>query len=152
IEALRRGEPLAKPGLLTRCPKLAEPLAALDRLGEPVADAAASGAANPLPECIGPFRIESLLGAGGFGVVYRAFGPDVQRRVALKVLHPGRLSQPEAVDRFQREACATARLRHPGIVQLFDYSRQGPPFYLVTEYIDGLDPREWCRRRQATPA
>src|SRR5207248_2448020 len=49
--------------------------------------------------------------------------------------------------RFQREACVTARLRHPGIVQLFDYSRDGPPHYLVTEYVEGTDPCTWCRDR-----
>ena len=43
--------------------------------------------------------------------------------------------------RFQREACAIARLQHPGIVRLFDYSRQGPPYYLVTEFIEGVEPR-----------
>src|SRR5262249_46080945 len=73
------------------------------------------------------------------------FDPDVKRRVALKVLHAGWLDQPEVLRRFQREACAIARLGHPGIVQLFDYSRQGPPYYLVTEFIEGVEPRQWCR-------
>src|SRR5262249_8270357 len=77
------------------------------------------------------------------------FDPDVKRRVALKVLHAGWLDQPEVLRRFQREACAIARLGHPGIVQLFDYSRQGPPHYLVTEFIEGVEPRRWCRDRGA---
>src|SRR5205823_5084924 len=78
---------------------------------------------------------------------YLAFDVDIKRQVALKVLHPEKLNQPGAVDRFQREACATARLRHPGIVQLYDYSRLGPPYYLVTEYIEGVDLRRWSRRQ-----
>jgi hypothetical protein len=70
----------------------------------------------------------------------------------LKVLLPGRLDQPEVLRRFQREAQATARLRHAGIVQIFDFSRQGPPWYLVTEYVEGVDPRWWCQRQSGVAA
>jgi tRNA A-37 threonylcarbamoyl transferase component Bud32 len=100
---------------------------------------------------IGPYRIERELGRGGFGTVYLAFDPGVRRRVALKLLNVARLDQPEAVRRFQREACAIARLQHPGLVHLLDYSRQGPPHYLVTDFVEGLDPREWCRQHRAGP-
>jgi tRNA A-37 threonylcarbamoyl transferase component Bud32 len=143
IDAHRAGRPIDRAGLLARHPQLAEALDALDHLGgSPFARAAAPS----MPEQIGPYRIERELGAGGFGIVYQAFDPHVKRRVALKVLHPGRLGQPEAVDRFQREACATARLRHPRIVQLYDYSRTGPPHYLATELVDGVDLRTWAAR------
>jgi tRNA A-37 threonylcarbamoyl transferase component Bud32 len=153
VAGLLAGRPIDREGLLARYPQLAEALAGLDRLaGLSTTLARPPGEAAPLPERVGPYRVERELGAGGFGVVYLAYDPDVKRRVALKVLHPGRLNQPEAVDRFHREARATARLRHPGIVQLYDYSRQGPPYYLVTEHVAGEDPRAWCRRRQATPA
>jgi len=152
VAALLAGRPLDRAGLLARYPQLTPALAGLERLAGLSATAPDPPTATPLPERVGPYRIERELGAGGFGVVYLAFDPDVKRRVALKVLHPGRLHQPEAIVRFQREACVTARLRHPGIVQLYDYSRQGPPFYLVTEYVAGEDPRVWCRRRQCGPA
>ena len=76
----------------------------------------------------GSISLDYALGAGGFGTVYLAHDVDIERQVALKVLHPERLRQPGVVDRFQREACATARLRHAGIVQLYDYSRRGPPY------------------------
>jgi serine/threonine-protein kinase len=151
VAALLAGRPLDRTRLLERHPQLAEALAGLERLAG-LSGTAPDPAAAPLPERVGPYRIERELGAGGFGVVYLAYDPDVKRRVALKVLHPGRLHQPEVVARFQREARATARLRHPGIVQLYDYSRQGPPYYLVTEHVAGEDPRAWCRRQQATPA
>src|SRR5260370_31218580 len=68
-------------------------------------------------------------------------------RVALKVLHSARLEQPEALRRFQREAYATARLQHPGIVRLFDYSLQGPPYYIVTEFVEGVEPPRWCQEQ-----
>jgi serine/threonine protein kinase len=152
IDALQTGQHLDRPGLLAQFPQLAAPLAALEQLGSPSAECSPLESAREpsLPEVIGPYRVESLLGAGGFGVVYLAYDPDVKRRVALKVLHPGRLDQPEVVARFQREACVTARLHHPGIVKLYDYSRHGPPFYLVTEHVEGIEPRDWCRQKKAS--
>ncbi len=144
LDALQAGRPVDRAALLARHPDLAPALAALG-------DLFPSPAAVPLacPACIGPYQIERELGAGGFGVVYLAFDPDVRRRVAVKVLHPGRLDQAEAISRFHREAQAYGRLRHAGIVQLFDYSRQGPPYFLVTEYVAGVEPRVWCRERGA---
>jgi tRNA A-37 threonylcarbamoyl transferase component Bud32 len=152
LDAIQSGQPLDRQALLTRHPQLAGALAALDHLfGEQttLSEASSSPARSAAPEQIGPYRIECEAGQGGFGIVYLGFDPDVKRRVALKVLHPGRLDQPEAVRRFQREACAIARLAHPGIVKLFDYSRQGPPYYLVTEFVEGVEPRLWCRQQGA---
>jgi hypothetical protein len=156
IDAAQAGRPLDRAGLLARHPELGQAIDALDQvLGgtRPVADTVHVPAGNgpPSPPQVGPYRIERELGRGGFGIVYLAFDPDLKRRVALKLLHPGRLDEPENVRRFQREACAIARLRHPGIVHLFDYSRQGPPFFLATEFVEGIDPRQWCRQRHAGP-
>jgi serine/threonine protein kinase len=154
LDAIQAGHPVDRRELLARHPALASALGALDHLFAPTSTGASAGNDLPLarPERIGPYQIERELGAGGFGVVYLAFDPDVKRWVAIKVLHPGRIDQPDAISRFQREAHATGRLRHPGIVQLFDYSRQGPPYYLVTEYVAGVEPRLWCRDRGTPPA
>lgn len=149
LDALQAGRAFDRDGLIGRFPALAEALAALEQLAG--APATPTTPVLPLPESFGRYRVEAVLGVGGFGVVYRALDPDVRRRVAIKILHPSRIDQPEAVARFQREAQATGRLRHPGIVQLFDYSRGGPPFYLVTEYVEGDDPRTWCRNTAAGP-
>jgi serine/threonine protein kinase len=152
LDALLAGRPVDRADLLARHPELAQPLAALDVLfvdHSTVLDGPRRTAPAAAPPQIGPFQIERELGAGGFGVVYLAFDPDVKRHVALKVLHPGRLHDADAVRRFQREACAIGRLQHPGIVRLFDYSRNGPPHYLVTEYIEGVDTRAWCQARGA---
>jgi len=160
LDDLQSGRPVDRKALLARYPQLDDALAALGRLlAEPVTlslppfsseTRAQEGAPSASwPEQIGPYRIERELGQGGFGIVYLGFDPDLKRRVAIKVLHPGRLDQPEALRRFQREACAIARLAHPGIVQLFDYSRQGPPYYLVTEFVDGVEPRLWCQQHEA---
>lgn len=148
LDDLQSGRPVDRVALIARHPQLHGPLAALDQFfAQPatLAEYPSSLSSSTRPEQFGPYRVERELGQGSFGIVYLGFDPDVKRRVALKVLHAGRLDQPEAVRRFQREACAIARLAHPGIVQLFDYSRQGPPYYLVTEFIEGTDPRRWCR-------
>jgi serine/threonine protein kinase len=150
IDNLNAGRKVDVAELLARHPKLADALAGLGRLAKDPADA--DGRPVGLPERIGPFTIERELGSGGFGTVYLAYDPDVKRRVALKVLQPARLDQPEVIKRFQREAQATARLRHPGIVQIFDFSRQGPPWYLVAEYVEGVDPRWWCQRQSGVAA
>ncbi len=149
LDALQSGLPMNRAALVAQHPQLEGALAALARLfPEPptLAEGTSCATTLGLPQQIGPYRIERELGQGSFGVVYLAFDPDLKRWVAVKVLHAGRLDQPEVVRRFQREACAIARLTHQGIVKLFDYSRSGPPYFLVTEYIDGVDPRLWCRQ------
>jgi serine/threonine protein kinase len=155
INALRAGQPVDRARLLEQHPDLADALDALEQLSiDPTTQVSAPPlmAHQPLRESLGPYRIERELGTGGFGTVYLAYDGDIRRQVALKLLHPERLDQPGVVERFQREACATARLRHPGIVQLFDYSRHGPPYYLVTEYIAGVDLGDWCKSHPGGPA
>jgi serine/threonine protein kinase len=151
IDALQSGRAVDRADLLARHPELAGAVAALDQLFGPATTCPypATRPAGSPPTRIGPYAVERELGSGGFGVVYLAHDPDLKRRVALKVLHPGRLDQPDAVRRFHREATAIARLQHPGIVQLFDYSRQGPPHFLVTDFVEGVDPRVWCRQKHA---
>lgn len=148
LNDLQCGRPVDRAALLARHPQLGEALAALDRLfGQQttMSDPCTRVPTATVMEQIGPYRVERELGQGSFGAVYLCYDPDAKRRVAVKLLHPGRLDQPEAVRRFQRETRAIARLTHPGIVQLFDYSRQGPPHYLVTQFIEGVEPRRWCR-------
>jgi tRNA A-37 threonylcarbamoyl transferase component Bud32 len=148
IDALQTGKPFDRSAVVAQFPHLADALAALNDLAVTRPCGPPSGTLPSLPSSIGPYQVERELGVGGFGIVYLAYDPGVKRRVALKVLHPGRLDEPESLRRFQREACAIARLQHPGIVQLYDYSRQGPPHYLVTEYIEGVEPRTWARRQR----
>src|SRR4051812_47014135 len=153
LDALQRGRAVDRAALVARHPALASVFDQLVQLFAPTS-AGHGSAATPLarPLQIGAYLVERELGVGGFGVVYLAYDPDVKRHVAVKVLHPGRIDDAEALARFHREACATGRLRHPGIVQLFEYSRQGPPWFLVTEYVEGVEPRAWCRQRDAKPA
>lgn len=91
---------------------------------------------------IAGLQILEKLGEGGMGIVYRAHQLKLQREVAVKMIKPGRF-QPEARERFRQETEAIARIKHPGIVQVFDVGDyQGEP-YCVLEYVSGggLDQR-----------
>jgi serine/threonine protein kinase/tetratricopeptide (TPR) repeat protein len=86
---------------------------------------------------IGRYEILDRLGAGGMGVVYSARDDVLDRVVAVKLLPPEFASDPERVQRFEREARATGRLNHPHIVAIFDAIFDGEQPYLVTELLEG---------------
>ncbi len=93
-----------------------------------------------------PDRYELLdeLGQGGMSVVFRARDKQLDRDVALKVLHDFLARQEDARKRFHREAVAVARLRHPGIVEIYDYSGpEAEDAFIVCEIIDGHTLREF---------
>jgi Tol biopolymer transport system component len=86
---------------------------------------------------LGPYEIVSPLGAGGMGEVYRALDTRLERTVAVKIL-PSHLSEdPEAKQRFDREARAISSLSHPNICHLYDVGQQDGTSYLVMEYLEG---------------
>jgi len=83
---------------------------------------------------IGSYVIDSYLGRGGMGIVYRAFHPRLERWAAIKLLPPIG-SSTESRDRFEREARAVARLRHRHILSVFDYGEYAGQPYMVVEYM-----------------
>jgi serine/threonine protein kinase len=84
------------------------------------------------------FRIEEVLGAGGMGTVYRAKQTTVDRDVAIKVLHPELVKNPDAVRRFQREAKVSSSLEHPNVVRVFLFGQlPDGSLYIVMQYLDG---------------
>jgi hypothetical protein len=89
------------------------------------------------PNRIGKYELISRLGRGGMGEVYKAFHPQLQRYVAIKVLLTTSETDPEFIARFQNEAMAVARLRHPHIVQVFDFDIEGDKPYMVMEFVEG---------------
>ncbi len=93
--------------------------------------------ASSQPRSFGKYQVESELGRGGFGRVYKAFDPTVARQVAIKILD--RIDDPEISRRFQTEAKATGTLQHPNIVTVFDFGEQDGSPYLVMEYLEGQD-------------
>ena len=86
---------------------------------------------------LGKYRLTERLGRGGMAEVYRAYQPNLERDVAIKVMH-GYLAEDEGfVGRFKREAKAVATLRHPHIVQVYDFDIEDETYYMVMEYIGG---------------
>ncbi len=83
------------------------------------------------------YKIEALLGAGGMGVVYRARDTRLERPVALKVLKPELVADPERRNRFLREARVAAALSHPSIAQVYDIDEDGGTTFIAMEFIDG---------------
>jgi len=93
------------------------------------------------------------LGHGGMAVVYRARDSQLLREVAVKVLHPHLSSDVESRQRFLREAQAAARLRHPNIVEVFDFSVEADrDSFMVTELLEGPTLRQFAEGRWPLPA
>ncbi len=86
---------------------------------------------------LGPYEIQSLLGAGGMGEVYRARDKRLDREVAIKVLPSGLSSNVALKRRLEREARAVSKLSHPHICALYDVGHQDGVDFLVMEYLDG---------------
>jgi hypothetical protein len=94
---------------------------------------------------LGPYEIQSLLGAGGMGEVYRAHDSRLDRTVAIKVLPASFSADRERLQRFAQEARAAAALNHPNILSIFDIGEeQGAP-YVVSELLEGETLRERLR-------
>jgi len=86
---------------------------------------------------IGKYEILEELGRGGFATVYKARDVELERVVALKVLHPYYAEDRQFVERFRQEARAAARLRHPHIVTVYEAGEAGDQLYIAMEYLPG---------------
>ena len=92
------------------------------------------------PGKLGKYEIRGELGHGAMGVVYQAFDPDIERRVAIKTIRTDiyeGTSLDAMLQRFEREAKAAGRLNHPNIVTIYDYGRDGDSAFIVMEFVDG---------------
>jgi len=99
---------------------------------------------------LGPYEIQSPLGAGGMGEVYRARDTRLERVVAVKILPEHLCSNPEARQRFDREARAISSLSHPNICHLYDVGQHNGISYLVMEYLEGETLGERLRKGRLT--
>ena len=88
-----------------------------------------------LGQTLGKYRIESLLGSGGFAWVFKGYDPELDIPVAIKVLKPQFAGDQAVVDRFKREASTAARLRHPNIIKIYAVGREGDAVYFVMDYL-----------------
>ena len=96
-------------------------------------------------------EIIECLGRGGMGVVYRARQKSLNRFVALKLLAPERAGDPSFAARFEKEAQALAALNHPHIVAVHDFGQAGGFYFLLMEFVDGVNLRQLLRARKLKP-
>ena len=154
---LRCSEPLpaeAPEGLCPRCVAAGNFLTG-SFLAAPPSGAKAPARVPAPAEISGRFpqlEIETVLGRGGMGVVYKARQKALERWVALKLLAPERTEDPVFAARFATEAQALARLHHPHIVTVYDFGRAGGYYYLLMEYVDGLSLRQLQQTARLAPA
>src|ERR1051325_9985726 len=108
-----------------------------------------------LPDQIAPhfpqLEIIECLGRGGMGVVYRARQKSLNRLVALKLLAPERVADAKFAQRFTHEAQALAALNHPSIVTIHDFGQAGGFYFLLMEFVDGVNLRQAMKAGRFTP-
>ena len=102
-------------------------------------------------ENVGPYRIIEQLGQGGMATVFKAYHPALDRYVAIKVLHPAFKEDPNFLARFQREARIVAKLEHPHIVPVYDFSEHRGMAYLVMRYVEGQTLKVYLQEGSLPP-
>ena len=98
---------------------------------------------------LGKYRVVARLGRGGMAEVYKAYQPGLDRYVGIKVLHAHLVDDPDFIGRFEREALAIGKLRHPNIVQAVDFDRDGEIYFMAMEFIDGPTLKDEMKARRA---
>lgn len=99
------------------------------------------------PRFIGPFELERQIGVGGMGIVYSAIYPKTQKRVAVKVLSPGLVSDPKLLKRFDREVEILKRLNHPNIVKYFGGGTANGQRFYAMEFLDNGSLQDQLKKR-----
>ncbi len=141
--------PEAPEGLCAKC--LLAAAAAPTEAGQPPQS---RSTLPPLARIVAAFpqlEILELIGYGGMGMVYKARQPKLERLVALKLLPQSLAANATFAERFNREARVLARLNHPNIVTVYDFGESGGFFYLLMEFIDGVNLRQAMRAGRFSP-
>lgn len=143
---VKQGEPPTAASYITRfADHVPEVLRAIEAAKHRMSGSRAS---RELPKQIGRYIIRSQLGSGGFGEVFLAFDPKLQREVAIKVPVLNQRPSDAQVDAFVREARSAATLRHPALVSVHDVDLDGGRPFIVYEFIDGMHLGQWAEQRQ----
>jgi eukaryotic-like serine/threonine-protein kinase len=97
------------------------------------------------------YRLKEKIGSGGMAEVYLADDLQLNREVAVKVLHAQYAADPAFIQRFRQEAQAAANLNHPNIVNIHDWGNEGDLYYIVMEYVEGQDLKDILRSSGRLP-
>ena len=135
--------PEAPQGLCPRCLLLGASLAT--EAGQRTDPKSPPPALEELVAAFPQLEIIELIGQGGMGFVFKARQPKLDRLVALKILPQSLATDPAFAERFAREARLLARLNHPNIVTIHDFGQAGGFFYLLMEFVDGVNLRQAMR-------
>lgn len=106
---------------------------------------------SELSEAFPNLEILELIGQGGMGFVYKARQRELDRVVALKILSPDLSSDPSFEERFSREARVLGKLQHPNVVSIYEHGKSGGYFFLMMEYVDGVNLRQAMAAGRFTP-
>lgn len=101
-------------------------------------------------EKIGHFEVQQVLGEGAFGMVYKAWDPELRRHVAIKIPRDGKLNH-DASRQFLREARAAASISHANVVGVHEVGQHEDSFYIACQYIEGITLREYLQTHPMTP-
>jgi serine/threonine protein kinase len=104
----------------------------------------------PRGAIIGRYMVLNRLGAGGMGVVYAAYDPELDRKVAIKLLlgGPGSFGGTQGRARLMREAQAMARVSHPNVISVFDIGTAFGQVFVAMEFVDGGTLTEWLKGKR----
>jgi serine/threonine protein kinase len=141
------GSPVAAQGLCARC--LLEGAAAST---EPVALRTNPPSLDDVRAAFTQLEVLEMIGRGGMGAVFKVRQPKLNRWAALKLLPESVASDPAFAGRFEREAQLLARLSHPNITAVYDYGQAGGFYYVLMEFIDGVNLRQAMQASRFTPA
>src|SRR6185503_6929320 len=139
----------ATAGLCPRC-LMAEAMVPTQSDADPSAIEKALSPAELAPH-FPQLEILEYLGRGGMGVVYKARQKSLNRFVALKLLAPERVADAKFAQRFTHEAQALAALNHPNIVTVYDFGQAGGFYFLLMEFVDGVNLRQAMKAGRPTP-
>lgn len=149
------GKPIPAESQHRLCPSCLLAQALASHTLAPESEKSAPQPPPPTPEEIAgkfpQFEITDCLGRGGMGVVYKARQKSLDRWVAIKILAPERVGEEKFSARFAREAATLAKLSHPNIVTIHDFGQTDHLFYLVMEFVDGVNLRDLLREGKLEP-
>ncbi|MBK6916078.1 MAG: protein kinase [Deltaproteobacteria bacterium] len=102
-------------------------------------------------DIVGRYVVLDKIGTGGMGIVYAAYDPELDRKIALKLLRPGARGRAEiARARLLREAQALARLNHPSVIAVHDVGTFEDQVFVAMEFVDGIDAAKWLQSERRT--